>query len=57
MLYLDIIYNLSLLVALSVLSGFIGQKRQLSESTRSLLQGNHFISSIFLVARAPSYSR
>lgn len=39
MLYLDIIYNLSLLLALTVLSGFIGQKKQWGDRTRSALQG------------------
>lgn len=39
MLYVEIIYNLSLLVALSVLSSFIGQKRSWSTTTKSLLQG------------------
>ncbi|MFZ1729718.1 MAG: ATP-binding protein [Bacteroidota bacterium] len=39
MLYVDIIYNLSLLVALSVLSSFIGQKQRWSSNTKSILQG------------------
>ena len=38
-LYIEIIYNLSLLVALSVLSGFIGQKQHWSPRTKSILQG------------------
>ena len=39
MFYLDLIYNLSLLLALTVLSGFIGQKREWRQTTRSVLQG------------------
>ncbi|MDX9758790.1 MAG: ATP-binding protein [Bacteroidota bacterium] len=38
-LYIEIIYNLSLLVALSVLSGFIGQKQHWPMRTKSILQG------------------
>lgn len=39
MLYIEIIYNLSLLVALSVLSNFIGQKQHWSPRTKAILQG------------------
>ena len=39
MLYIDIIYNLSLLVALSVITGFIWYKKNWSALTKSLLQG------------------
>ena len=39
MLYIEIIYNLSLLVALSVFTGFIWHRKNLSTLTKSLLQG------------------
>ena len=39
MLYIDIIYNLSLLVALSVIAGFVWYKKNWSALTKSLLQG------------------
>lgn len=39
MLYIEIIYNLSLLVALSVISGFIWHRKNWSEMTKSVMQG------------------
>jgi PAS domain S-box-containing protein len=39
MLYIEIIYNLSLLVALSVITGFIWHKKNWSSITKSILQG------------------
>ncbi|HAQ62383.1 TPA: hypothetical protein DCR49_10375 [Candidatus Delongbacteria bacterium] len=39
MIYLHLIYNLSMLVALSVLSGFVGQKEKFSDKQKAAAQG------------------
>lgn len=39
MIYIQLIYNLSMLIALSVLSGFVGKKEKIDEKQKSILQG------------------
>jgi PAS domain S-box-containing protein len=39
MIYIQLIYNLSMLIALSVLAGFVGKKDMFSEKQKSVIQG------------------
>ncbi|MDD4205707.1 MAG: PAS domain S-box protein [Candidatus Delongbacteria bacterium] len=39
MIYIQLIYNLSMLIALSVLSGFVGKKEKIGQKQKSILQG------------------
>ncbi|MDD3044255.1 MAG: PAS domain S-box protein [Candidatus Delongbacteria bacterium] len=39
MIYIQLIYNLSMLIALSVLSGFVGKKEKIGDKQKSVLQG------------------